>query len=109
MAVQKGSVFRSASILNADSCAQHNRILGEVIKAGATTLNIPDTTGWNLPHEFGGLIAAIKANTPGIDSEWRMYWLVSAVATRVVVQGCGSWVRVSRGGASSLGLQISAM
>lgn len=44
------------------------RILGEVIKAGATTLNIPDTTGWNLPHEFGGLIAAIKANTPGIDN-----------------------------------------
>ncbi len=43
-------------------------ILGEVIKAGATTLNIPDTTGWNLPHEFGGLIAAIKANTPGIDN-----------------------------------------
>lgn len=43
-------------------------ILGEVIKAGATTLNIPDTTGWNLPHEFGGLIAAIKANTPGVDN-----------------------------------------
>jgi hypothetical protein len=42
--------------------------LGEVIKAGATTLNIPDTTGWNLPHEFGGLIAAIKANTPGADN-----------------------------------------
>mmetsp|Transcript_11203 Transcript_11203/g.28730 ORF Transcript_11203/g.28730 Transcript_11203/m.28730 type:complete len:663 (-) Transcript_11203:87-2075(-) len=43
------------------------RILGAVIEAGATTLNIPDTTGWNLPHEFGSLIAAIKANTPGID------------------------------------------
>lgn len=27
-------------------------ILAEVIKAGATTLNIPDTTGWTLPHEF---------------------------------------------------------
>jgi len=27
-------------------------------------------TGWNLPHEFGGLIAAIKANTPGVESEW---------------------------------------
>jgi 2-isopropylmalate synthase len=40
-------------------------ILGEVIKAGATTLNIPDTTGWNLPHEFQGLISAIQANTPG--------------------------------------------
>eukprot|EP00199_Chlamydomonas_sp_CCMP681_P000381 CAMPEP_0119102884 /NCGR_PEP_ID=MMETSP1180-20130426/1484_1 /TAXON_ID=3052 ORGANISM="Chlamydomonas cf sp, Strain CCMP681" /NCGR_SAMPLE_ID=MMETSP1180 /ASSEMBLY_ACC=CAM_ASM_000741 /LENGTH=597 /DNA_ID=CAMNT_0007087261 /DNA_START=19 /DNA_END=1812 /DNA_ORIENTATION=+ len=44
------------------------QILEEVIKAGATTLNIPDTTGWNLPHEFGGLIAAIKANTPGANS-----------------------------------------
>jgi 2-isopropylmalate synthase len=43
-------------------------ILGEVIKAGATTLNIPDTTGWNLPHEFQGLIAKIKANTPGADN-----------------------------------------
>ena len=42
-------------------------ILAEVIKAGATTLNIPDTTGWNLPHEFQGLIAKIKANTPGAD------------------------------------------
>ena len=30
--------------------------------AGATTINIPDTTGWNLPNEFGGLIAGIKAN-----------------------------------------------
>jgi isopropylmalate/homocitrate/citramalate synthase len=36
-------------------------------QAGATTLNIPDTTGWNLPHEFGGLIADIKRNTPGAD------------------------------------------
>ncbi|KAG2492725.1 hypothetical protein HYH03_009137 [Edaphochlamys debaryana] len=44
------------------------RILGEVIKAGATTLNIPDTTGWNLPHEFGGLIAAIRKNTPGAEN-----------------------------------------
>lgn len=41
------------------------RVLTEVIKAGATTLNIPDTTGWNLPHEFGGLIADLRANTPG--------------------------------------------
>lgn len=39
-----------------------------MIKAGATTLNIPDTTGWNLPHEFGDLIAKIKKNTPGADN-----------------------------------------
>ncbi|PSC68493.1 2-isopropylmalate synthase isoform B [Micractinium conductrix] len=43
-------------------------ILAEVIKAGATTLNIPDTTGWTLPHEFQGLIAKIKANTPGAEN-----------------------------------------
>lgn len=43
------------------------RILGEVIKAGATTLNIPDTTGWNLPHEFGGLIEKLRKHTPGAD------------------------------------------
>lgn len=43
-------------------------ILAEVIKAGATTLNIPDTTGWNLPHEFQGLIAKIKKNTPGAEN-----------------------------------------
>ncbi|XP_050376916.1 2-isopropylmalate synthase 2, chloroplastic-like [Argentina anserina] len=43
-------------------------ILGEVIKAGATTLNIPDTVGITVPSEFGQLIADIKTNTPGIDN-----------------------------------------
>lgn len=43
-------------------------ILKEVIKAGATTLNIPDTVGYTLPYEFGKLIADIKANTPGIEN-----------------------------------------
>lgn len=28
------------------------RVLAAVIEAGATTVNIPDTTGWALPHEF---------------------------------------------------------
>ncbi|KAK9141337.1 hypothetical protein Scep_011018 [Stephania cephalantha] len=44
------------------------QVLGEVIKAGATTLNIPDTVGYTLPSEFGQLIADIKANTPGIEN-----------------------------------------
>ncbi|KAK3444034.1 hypothetical protein EUGRSUZ_A00248 [Eucalyptus grandis] len=43
-------------------------ILGEVIKAGATTLNIPDTVGITMPEEFGKLIADVKANTPGIEN-----------------------------------------
>ncbi|XP_057970530.1 2-isopropylmalate synthase A-like isoform X1 [Malania oleifera] len=44
------------------------QILGEVIVAGATTLNIPDTVGYTLPSEFGQLIADIKSNTPGIEN-----------------------------------------
>ncbi|KGN57885.1 2-isopropylmalate synthase 2, chloroplastic [Cucumis sativus] len=44
------------------------QILGEVIKAGATTLNIPDTVGYTMPFEFGKLIADIKSNTPGIEN-----------------------------------------
>lgn len=42
-------------------------VLGEAIKAGATTLNIPDTVGYTTPNEFGALIANIIANTPGIE------------------------------------------
>ena len=43
-------------------------ILSAVIEAGATTLNIPDTTGWNMPWEFGELIAKLKANVVGADN-----------------------------------------
>jgi 2-isopropylmalate synthase len=43
------------------------RILAAVIEAGATTLNIPDTTGWNMPWEFGGLIKELRENTEGAD------------------------------------------
>lgn len=44
------------------------QILEEVIRAGATTLNIPDTVGYTLPGEFGQLIAKIKANTKGAEN-----------------------------------------
>ncbi len=43
-------------------------VLGEAIKAGATTLNIPDTVGYTVPEEFGRLIAGIMAHTPGIEN-----------------------------------------
>jgi 2-isopropylmalate synthase len=42
-------------------------VLGEAIKAGATTLNIPDTVGYTTPGEFGELIAGIATHTPGIE------------------------------------------
>jgi 2-isopropylmalate synthase len=40
--------------------------LSAAIEAGATTLNIPDTVGYTTPEEFGGLIAGILKNVPGI-------------------------------------------
>jgi len=43
-------------------------VLSEAIKAGATTLNIPDTVGYTTPDEFGKLISGIIANTPGIEN-----------------------------------------
>ncbi len=43
------------------------RVLGEAIRAGATTLNIPDTVGYTTPEEYGALIAGIIQNTPGIE------------------------------------------
>ncbi|KAJ1449232.1 hypothetical protein M885DRAFT_470474 [Pelagophyceae sp. CCMP2097] len=42
-------------------------VLEAVIAEGATTLNIPDTTGWNMPWEFGGLIADLRANVKGAE------------------------------------------
>ncbi|MGB6423359.1 MAG: 2-isopropylmalate synthase, partial [Anaerolineales bacterium] len=42
-------------------------VLGEAIKAGASTINIPDTVGYTMPDEFGGLIKGIVANTPGVE------------------------------------------
>ncbi|QQY82449.1 2-isopropylmalate synthase [Tamlana sp. s12] len=43
------------------------RICEEVIKAGATVLNIPDTTGYCLPSEYGAKIKYLKENVKGID------------------------------------------
>jgi 2-isopropylmalate synthase len=38
-----------------------------VIKAGATTLNFPDTTGYAMPDEFGAKIAYLVKNIPNMD------------------------------------------
>jgi len=42
-------------------------VLEIAIKAGATTLNIPDTVGYTMPDEYGALITGILKNTPGIE------------------------------------------
>ncbi len=41
-------------------------VLSEAIKAGATTLNIPDTVGYTTPDEYFKLIDGIIKNTPGM-------------------------------------------
>jgi 2-isopropylmalate synthase len=43
------------------------RILEAVIDAGASTLNIPDTVGYNVPHQFGNLIKTLRNRIPNAD------------------------------------------
>ena len=43
------------------------RIIEQVIDAGATTINIPDTVGYNLPHRFGELIGQLIERIPNAD------------------------------------------
>ncbi len=43
------------------------RVVEAVINAGATTVNIPDTTGYCLPHQYGEKIAFLYNNVPNID------------------------------------------
>ena len=40
------------------------RIIEAVIDAGATTINIPDTVGYNLPQQFGSLIGELMERVP---------------------------------------------
>ena len=42
-------------------------VFGRAIKAGATTLNVPDTVGYTTPLEYVALIEHLKANVPGIE------------------------------------------
>ncbi|MFW6082853.1 MAG: 2-isopropylmalate synthase, partial [Chloroflexota bacterium] len=43
------------------------QVLEAVIDAGATVINIPDTTGYTCPKEFGSLIKGIVNNVPNSD------------------------------------------
>jgi 2-isopropylmalate synthase len=42
------------------------RVFEAAIAAGATTVNLPDTVGYALPDEFGGLVRYIRQHTPNI-------------------------------------------
>jgi 2-isopropylmalate synthase len=49
------------------------RIIEQVIKAGATTINIPDTVGYTLPEQFGSLIRTLRERIPNAD---KVVWSV---------------------------------
>ena len=58
--------------LSAEDASRSDRdylvqVFGEVINAGAVTLNVPDTTGYALPEQFGELFRYLIATTPGGD------------------------------------------
>lgn len=44
------------------------KVFGAVIEAGAKVVNLPDTVGYAVPHEFGRLVEYVMKNTPGIDN-----------------------------------------
>ncbi len=43
------------------------RMVEAAIRAGATTVNIPDTVGYTMPEEFGGIITTLFNRVPNID------------------------------------------
>jgi 2-isopropylmalate synthase len=43
------------------------KLIESVIAVGATVVNIPDTTGYCLPHQYGAIIAYLKNNVSNID------------------------------------------
>jgi 2-isopropylmalate synthase len=49
------------------------RILEQVIKAGASTINIPDTVGYTMPDQFGALIRTLRERIPNSD---KVVWSV---------------------------------
>ncbi len=49
------------------------RIIEAAIDAGASTINIPDTVGYNLPTQFAGLIRGLRERVPNSD---RAVWSV---------------------------------
>jgi 2-isopropylmalate synthase len=49
------------------------RVFEAVIKAGATTLNVPDTVGYTLPSQYGEIIRQLIERVPGAD---KVVWSV---------------------------------
>ena len=69
------------------------RVCEEAIRAGATVLNIPDTTGYCLPSEYGAKIKYLKENVKGIENAiischcHNDLWLATANSIEGIING----------------------
>jgi 2-isopropylmalate synthase len=43
------------------------RVCGEAVRAGATTINLPDTVGYCLPHEYAGFLREVSRLCPELE------------------------------------------
>ncbi len=44
------------------------RVCEAAIKSGATTINLPDTVGYTMPHEYEALFRKLRERVPGMDN-----------------------------------------
>jgi 2-isopropylmalate synthase len=44
-----------------------SRVFATAIKAGATTINVPDTSGYTLPQEYEALFGYLRERVPGVE------------------------------------------
>ncbi len=70
--VQRARQYTDDVEFSAEDAARSDReylrqVVEAVIDAGATTVNIPDTVGYAIPHEFGDLIKFLMDNVRNID------------------------------------------
>jgi 2-isopropylmalate synthase len=66
------SVFTKVEFSAEDATRTDRNFLAKIctaaIAAGAYTINIPDTVGFTLPHEYASLITFLRKTVPGIDN-----------------------------------------
>ncbi|XP_043689205.1 2-isopropylmalate synthase A-like isoform X2 [Telopea speciosissima] len=80
------------------------QVFSESLKGGATTLCVADTVGNLLPTEFEEFIAAVKANTPGIDNA-----VISAHCHNDLGQASSSAITGAIAGARQLEVTINGV
>jgi 2-isopropylmalate synthase len=80
------------------------RIIEGVIKAGASTVNIPDTVGYAAPEEFGALIANIRSNVPNIDKA-----IISVHCHNDLGLGVANSLAAARAGAGQIECTINGL